>query len=263
MSGEAITPVPLDLPPGAEEAAGRGFDAAATARALLRLARTGSLATLDPSGCPLATLVHMATDQGGAPVMWLSGLSLHTRNLMAMPRCSLLIASPAGKGDPLSHPRLTLSGTARQIADPVLKARWFARHPKARLTEALADFSLWRLAVEGVHLNGGFGRAGALEPADIGTPLDGVETLAAVEADAVAHMNRDHAEAAALIATRLGTGPAGAWKLVGLDPAGLDFALHGQPLRVDFPRPITGPDDLRAILKEMADAARALAPFSP
>ena len=92
------------------------FDAIGLARTLLRGIRSGALATLDPDGTPFASLVTIATDVDGTPLMLLSRLSAHTRNLLANPRCSLLF-SQGGKGDPLAHPRLTVVGRAVQTAE--------------------------------------------------------------------------------------------------------------------------------------------------
>ena len=92
-------------------AAEAGFDAVGLARELLRTVRSGALATLEPDGTPFASLVTIATDSDGTPLMLLSRLSAHTRNLLADPRCSLLF-SAGGKGDPLAHPRLTVVGRA-------------------------------------------------------------------------------------------------------------------------------------------------------
>jgi heme iron utilization protein len=250
-SRPSITAVPLDLPAGAAPA----FDAVGTAKDLLRATRAGTLATLDPSGFPLATLVNVATDVDGAPLIWVSGLSVHTRNLVADPRCSILLA-PAAKGDPLAHARLTLVGTAERFDDPRGKARYMAKHPKAAIYSQLPDFTMWRLDVSGVHLNGGFARAASLTPADIATDIAEAGPLIAAEDEAVAHMNEDHADAVKTYATVLGKGKDGAWKLTGIDPDGMDLSLGDQTLRVPFPRPVHSPGVLQKVLKEMVAAAR-------
>jgi putative heme iron utilization protein len=159
-SSEAVLP----------EGAGQPFDAQGTARDILRRIRVATLATLDPlSGFPLATLVNVADDADGAPILFLSGLSLHTRNLLADPRASLLLAD-IGKGDALAHPRLTLVGRCAPSDAPGLKDRFLAAHPKGAIYAGLPDFRAFRFAVEGVHLNGGFARAAPLTPADVIDP---------------------------------------------------------------------------------------------
>ncbi len=151
----SITDTKVTLPAGAASV----FDAVGVAKELLRTTRAGALATNDPqSGFPLATLVNVATDIDGSPLLLLSGLSLHTRNLVADGRASLLLA-PAGKGDPLAHPRLTVVGRASVTKDERATRRFLSKHPKSRLYVELPDFNFWHLAISGVHLNGGFARA--------------------------------------------------------------------------------------------------------
>jgi putative heme iron utilization protein len=252
-AASSITAMNLELPQGAAPA----FDAAGLAKSLLRATRAGTLATLDPgTGFPLATLVNVATDADGAPLLWVSGLSVHTRNLMADGRCSLLLAA-AGKGDPLAHPRLTLVGQAARFDEPRAKTRFMAKHPKAQLYSQLPDFTMWRIEVTGVHLNGGFARAASLTPPDILTDISRSAPLVEAEAEAVAHMNEDHAAAVRAYATGLGKAKDGPWSLTGIDPDGMDLALGDQTLRIAFPRRVDGPGVLQKVLKEMAEAGRA------
>ena len=139
------------------------FDAPALAKHLLRTLRTGALATLDrAAGFPFASLVTVATDLDGSPLLLMSQLSAHTLNLERDSRASLLLAQ-GGKGDPLAHPRLTVIGRAERTTEPRARGRFLARHPKAKLYADFADFSFWRLEIAGAHLNGGFARAMALE----------------------------------------------------------------------------------------------------
>ncbi|MDB5368478.1 MAG: Pyridoxamine 5-phosphate oxidase family protein [Roseomonas sp.] len=232
-------------------------DDAALARALLREAMTASLATLDPAGGhPFASLVTVATDFGGAPLLLVSRLALHTRNMRADGRVSLLLSRP-GKGDPLAHPRLTLSGMAAPAEAPHLRRRFLARHPKAALYAGFPDFGFWRVEPGGTHLVAGFGRAPELPPAALLTDLTGAGPLLAAEPDAVAHMNADHAEAIGLYAVHLGGAAPGPWRLAGLDPEGMDLLLEGRGLRVPFPERVTDPGALRRLLARLAAEARA------
>ena len=89
----------------------------------------------------------------------MSTLSRHTRNLANDPRASLLLAGRHERGDPLNHPRVTLSGRVERCAAPRAKVRYLQRNPKAGLYAGFADFALYRLRIEDVHFNGGFGRA--------------------------------------------------------------------------------------------------------
>ncbi len=236
------------------------FDAVGIAKSLLRSIRAGALATLDRAGgFPFASLVTVATDHDGSPLLLTSRLSVHTQNLEQDPRASILLAE-RGKGDPLAHPRLTVVGRAERTPDERVRERFLARHPKASLYAGFGDFSFWRLEMAAAHLNGGFARAMDLTAAEIRTDLTGAEALLAAEASAIEHMNADHREALALYATRLAAAPKAEWRATGLDPEGLDLAAGDRTVRVPFDRRVTGPGELRKVLKAMADKARATAP---
>jgi len=233
------------------------YDGRALAKRLLRTIRAGALATLERgSGHPAASLITLATDVDGAPILLTSQLSGHTKNLDADPRCSVLL-SQGGRGDPLAHPRLTLVGAAAKTSEPRVRARFLARQPKAALYADFPDFSFWRITIEVAHLNGGFAKAATLSPADLLTPIDDAGPLIEAEEGALAHMNEDHADALALYAVKLARQPEGRWRATGLDPEGLDLACNDMVARVDFPQRITGPGALRRMLAELASAARA------
>jgi putative heme iron utilization protein len=239
------------------------FDGIPLGKHLLRTVRAGALATLDrEGGFPFASLVTVATDSDGSPLLLMSRLSAHTLNLERDPRASVLLAE-TGKGDPLAHPRLTVIGRTERQAEPRIRARFLARHPKAKLYADFGDFSFWRLGMEKAHLNGGFARAAALSAADLATDLAGADALLSAEAGAVEHMNADHAEALALYATRLAGAPPGPWQATGIDPEGIDLMAGDRTARVPFPERVTDPGALRRVLKEMADRARAISVSSP
>ena len=111
--------------------------------------------------------------------------------------------------------------------------------------------------VVSAHLNGGFARAADLTAADVLTDLTGAEALIEAEEGAVAHMNADHAEACRLYATKLLGGPDGDWRCAGIDPEGIDLQNGPLALRLPFPQRVTGPGPLRALLKQLAEQARA------
>ena len=234
------------------------FDGAGLAKELLRAIRSGALATLDrENGAPFASLVTVATDHDGSPLLLMSRLSGHTLNLEADPRASILLAQ-GGKGDPLAHPRLTVNGVAERTGDARVRDRFLLRHPKAKLYAGFGDFSFWRVQVTGGHLNGGFARAMTLAADDLRTELAGAEDLLASELGAVEHMNEDHRDALRLYATRLAGEPDADWRATGIDPEGMDLAAGDLTARVRFPRRIEGPGPLRMVLKTMADEARAM-----
>jgi len=232
------------------------------AKALLRTTRAGTLATIDRNtGHPFASLVNVATDVDGSPLILVSRLSTHTANLENDGRASLLFAS-VGRGDPLAYPRLTVLGTFTPVArqdprDSRLRRRFLARHPKSELYAGFADFSFWQLEIASAHLNGGFGRAADLKASDVVTDLAHAQNLVEAEASAITHMNNDHAEAVRLYATKLLGAEDGAWRLTGLDPEGLDLALGDATLRLPFPERVSTAEHLRRVVVDLAQAARA------
>jgi len=232
------------------------------ARSLLRTICVGTLATLDRnSGHPFASLVNVGTDVDGSPLILVSGLATHTANLEIDGRASLLLAE-TGKGDALAHPRLTVLGTFAPVArdhaeEPRMRRRFLARHPKSELYAGFADFAFWRMAVVSAHLNGGFARAADLTAADVLTDLTRADALLEAEEDAIAHMNADHAEACRLYATKLLGAPDGNWRCAGIDPDGIDLQKGTTALRFLFPQRVTAPGPLRAVLKQLAEQARA------
>ena len=231
------------------------FDAIGLSRSLLRGIRSGALATLDPDGIPFASLVTMATDTDGTPLMLLSRLSGHTRNLLADPRCSLLF-SQGGKGDPLAHPRLTVVGRAVQTTETRARERFLARHPKAKLYADFPDFGFFALVPEAGHLNGGFAKAATLTREQLLLDLTGAEAIVAGERGAVEHMNADHADALALYAAGSGAEPGLPWRLTGLDPEGMDLMAGDRTARVVYPERVTDMGALRKSLVAMAARVR-------
>ena len=229
-------------------------------RRLLRSARSGSLATLAADGHPSASLVSLATDTDGTPLILVSALSSHTGNLAGDPRCSLLLA-PGGKGDPLAHARITLKLRARRVERDSedgarIRRRFLARQPKAALYADFGDFSFFALDLESASLNGGFGRAYELMPSDLLSEAASASAIAAMEEGGIEHMNEDHADAILDYATVLLKAEPGAWRMTGLDPEGADLMLGDKVLRLAFPSAATTASEVQKILVELAIAAR-------
>jgi len=261
---EKSTPLPGTMPDRLPETARppEDFNPIAVGKELLRATRSGALATLDRNtGHPFSSLVNVATDTDGSPLILVSRLSSHTANIEADPRASVLLAS-TGKGDPLAHPRLTVLGTfaklERDSADGKRAARRFlARHPKSQLYAGFGDFAFWRLTVVSAHLNGGFARAADLKASDIITDLSGAEEMIELEESAVEHMNADHPDAIRLYATKLLGEADGVWQVTGVDPDGLDLALGDRTARMPFAARVVSGLVLRKTLAECGARARA------
>jgi len=144
---------------------------AADARTLLQRAFKAALATLDrTTGSPYASLITVATDDLGGPIFLISSLARHTRNLLDDSRASILIDGTGDLADPLQGARVTLHGRAEKVSGEGVKRRFLARHPEAGFYVDFEDFAFWRLALEGAHFIGGFGRIVDLEPADLLDP---------------------------------------------------------------------------------------------
>ena len=234
------------------------------ARRLIRAAGSAALAT-QADGQPFASLVTPAAAPDLSPLLWLSTLSEHTRQLRTEPRCALLFTGAADGPNPQTTPRVTLTGRAEPVAGTeaaALKARWLARHPYAALYADFADFALWRVAPGGALLVGGFARAVRLRLADLLPDPAAVSALVAAEAGIVEHVNRDHADAVAAIAEGLlGPAQAGAepWRIVAVDVDGADFSAGGRICRLHFSRAVSSADGVRSELVRAARGGEAAA----
>lgn len=209
-------------------------------------------------GWPYASLVLVALDHRAEPLLLLSNLAEHTRNLKRDRRASLLFDGTAGLDDPLTGARVSVLGEVEPVEDAALLARYTARHPAAALYAGFADFRLYRLAVSRAHLVAGFGRIDWIDAEALLLPATS-PTLAAAEADILAHMNQDHAETLNLYATRLLGREGAGWRLTGIDPEGADLRCGGSVARLDFAAPAAEPQDVRAELVRLAQQAKSSA----
>lgn len=230
---------------------------AAAARGLARRALKASLATMDAgTGYPYASLITLGTDPSGAPVFFISGLARHTGNLTKDAPASVLVDGTGALGDPLQGARVTIVGRAEKTEDEAVKRRFLARHQEAEFYAGFPDFSVWRLAVEGGHYIGGFGRIVDLGPSDLLIDVTGAAALVRAEPDILRHMNQDHADAIALYATALAGAAPGPWRMTGLDPEGCDLVADGQAVRIPFAARIASPDAARKELVRLVAEAR-------
>jgi hypothetical protein len=233
------------------------FEPRTAARTLMREARSGALATLMAgSGDPYCSLVNVATAVDGSPLLLISRLAVHTRNVLADPRVSLML-DERKPGDPLEGARVMLMGHAAKTESEAARRRYIARQPEAEMFAGFGDFAFYEIKLKGAHLVAGFGRIVDLSPADLLTDLSDADALIAAEPEIVEHMNRDHGDSCRLYATRLLGAPDGDWRCVGCDPDGLDLQSGRNGLRLPFPQRVSHPGVLRAVLKALAEKARA------
>jgi putative heme iron utilization protein len=232
------------------------FDPRSAARKLLREARSGALATLMVgSGDPYCSLVNVASTADGSPLLLLSQLAIHTRNIAHDPRISLML-DERKPGDPLEGARIMLMGHAAVTTDADARRRYLAQQPEAEAFAHFTDFAFFAMRVKAAHLVAGFGRIVDLKADELLTDLAGADDLVAAEADIVAHMNADHRDALRLYATRLLGEADGDWICVGCDPEGLDLQFGRRARRLVFEQPVTTPGVLRGVLRQLAEKAR-------
>ncbi len=232
------------------------------ARRLLRSSDRAYLATrrradVEAPDWPYAALVLLAADHDASPLLLISGLAEHTKDIARDNRVALLVDGTFGLDDPLTGSRATLLGRIEKTDEPRHRRRFLARHPGAAMYADFKDFGFFRVAVARAHLVAGFGRIHWIAGGELldaaGTPAE----LIVAESGIVQHMNHDHAGALALYATKLLGQPAGAWTMTGIDAEGCDLRLGGRTARLDFPRRIATADEARAELARLVKQARA------
>jgi heme iron utilization protein len=233
-------------------------------RRLMRRQAHAALATSlagEPVARPYVSLVAVACDIDASPLLLLSDLAQHSRNIAADPRVSLLFEGDARlAADPLAEPRLSLLGEAVRLDDKRLLARFVARHTSAAAYAGFGDFHLYRVTIGRGHLVAGFGRISWIEPEELRFAEE-AGALADAEAGIIAHMNTDHADAVALYATRLLHRADAGWRTTGIDPEGIDLRCDTDATRLDFAdhalAPVRDAENARAALVALVAAARA------
>lgn len=227
------------------------------ARHLVRSLDRASLATRSAGdGWPYASLVMSACDHDGTPILLLSTLAEHTKNILSDGRASLLFDGTQGLDSPLTGARVTVLGTLRKTADPRHRARYLARHPDAAGYIGFADFSLYCLDVARAHLVAGFGAIHWIDRDAVVWDTSRAGDLAEHERDIVSHMNDDHADAIDLYAGAILGLPGSGWTMTGIDPEGIDLRAEGRTARLDFDLPVADPGAARAALVELVKTAR-------
>jgi putative heme iron utilization protein len=221
------------------------------ARVLLRAARSATLATAE-DGQPYAALVTPAPAPDLSLLMLLSGLSAHTRQLARDGRCALMVMGKATGENPQTAPRLTVTGVAEPEPDPVLKARWVARHPYAAFYADLGDFRLMRMRPFAGQFIGGFASAHRLASADLTPDPAAVAAVLAAEPSILAHVNGDHGDAL----TRIAGSPG--WQMVAVDVDGCDLQRDETIRRIPWSAPVADAGGVRDELVRLARPPQAV-----
>jgi heme oxygenase (biliverdin-IX-beta and delta-forming) len=236
------------------------FSPSRSAKWLLRRSRQGALATvMVNSGDPYCSLVNVAANPDAAPLLLISRLAVHTKNILADSRVSLMLDERV-TGDPLEGARIMVAGRAEELsgeAAALARRRYLAAHPSAEAFVDFKDFAFFRIAPSGLHLVAGFGRIIDLKPEQFLTDIADASDLLEAEASAVEHMNEDHREAMNLYATKLLGAEAADWRCTGCDPEGMDMQAEGRTLRLESPERVKTGTELRKILVWLAGEARA------
>ena len=234
--------------------------AAEQARTIAAGTNAATLATLTADGDPWASLVAYGL-VGGAPVLCVSNLAEHGRNLANDPRASLSIVAASSDPDPLATGRITLAGVVTPPAGAdrdAARAAYLAAVPAGRFYIDYSDFTLWVLRVDRVRWVGGYGRMDSTTGAQyLAAEPDPVTPAAA---RAIAHLNADHADALTSMAQAFGGYPDAEQAVcTGIDRYGLDVRVHTPRgvayTRVGFPTPLTSAEQLRSVTAELAHAA--------
>lgn len=234
---------------------------AAVARRVVRSVDRAYLGTImrpdaPGAGEPYTSLVLVALDHDASPILLISTLADHTRNLLASPAMSLLFDGTAGLDEPLTGARVTVQGVARRSTDAAHAARFVARHPGAAMYGGFKDFGFWHVAASRAHLVAGFGRIHWMDAASLLCDASAAAPLRAAEAEIVAHMNGEHADAVQLYAAKLLGRGGGNWTMTGVDPEGADLRRGGEVARLAFDKPVRDAEQARAELVRLVRRAR-------
>ena len=230
-------------------------------RTLLASERLGTLATQSArhAGWPFASVMPYALTGDASPLFLISGMAIHTQNLIADPRASLLVMQSGSDADPLGAPRATLLGTAHRIeSTDALRAAYLDHHPSAKYWIDFSDFSFFRLAVTDVYFVGGFGVMGWVDAVDYRAAEP--DPLMDAAADIIEHMNADHGEALRAITRHFGQLEAEEAAMVSCDRLG--FVVRARTsegmkgVRIRFPEPVRTREDARRVMVKMTRQAR-------
>lgn len=231
-------------------------------RTLLVSERVGTLATQSAGhpGWPFASVMPYALESDGSLIFLISGMAIHTQNLLAEPRASLLVMQSGASSDPLGSPRATLLGRVNRLQnqDDSVRASYLERHPSASYWVDFTDFSFFKLEVTEVYFVGGFGVMGWVAADDYRSAE--ADPLAGSASAIMEHMNQDHGEALKEITRHFGALEAEEATMVSCDRLG--FVVRARTsegmkgTRIAFPEPVHSREDARRILVAMTRQAR-------
>jgi hypothetical protein len=233
------------------------------ARTLLHMGRIGSLSTLSRKqpGFPFGSVMPYGLDATGRPVFLISTMAMHTQNLQADPRASLLVTQPDASGDPLGAARVTLVGNVMTIPKTeVAEARglYLERYANSKYWVDFEDFSFYRMDVIDVYYVGGFGVMGWTKASDYGDAAP--DPLADSASGIIEHMNHNHKEALVLLARTFAGIEAEEAAMTAVDRLGFQVRLKTaegmKGARMAFLREVTDPMEARKVLVEMVQQAR-------
>jgi heme iron utilization protein len=233
------------------------------ARTLVYLGRIGSLSTLSRKqpGFPFGSVMPYGLDAHGRPTFLISTMAMHTQNLQADPRASLLVTQPDASGDPLGASRVTLVGNVLTIPEPEIpdaRSLYLERYANAKYWVDFDDFSFYRMDVLDVYYVGGFGVMGWVPAPDYGQAQP--DPLADSSPGIIEHMNTDHKDALVLLAGVFAGMEAQEAAMTAVDRLGFHVRLKTQEgmkgARIAFLREVSNPADTRKVLVEMVQQAR-------
>ena len=232
------------------------------ARTLLQRESIGMLSTnsVKHAGYPFGSVMPYALTGDGSPLFLISGMAIHTQNVLADPRASLLVMQRGNEQDPLGMARATLLGSVTSVdkVPDALRRAYLERHPNARHWIDYADFGFFRLDVTQIYFVGGFGAMGWV-PVEEYTVAE-ADPLADAAAGIIEHMNRDHADALREITRHFAALPAEEATLVSCDRLG--FAVRARTsegmkgVRIAFPEEVRSAEDAQRVLIAMVKTAR-------
>lgn len=233
------------------------------ARTLVHLGRIGSLSTLSRKqpGFPFGSVMPYGLDERGRPIFLISTMAMHTQNLKAEPRASLLVIQPTAEGDPLGASRVTLLGNVVAVEKPELtqaRTLYLERYENSKYWVDFEDFSFYRMELVDVYYVGGFGVMGWIAASEYaaGEP----DPLADAMASIIEHMNADHKDSLVLLARSFADIEAQEATMTSVDRLGFQLRLKTaegiRGSRIPFLREVSSPATTRSVLVEMVEQAR-------